>query len=325
MDDGRNQRQQALSLWINQTSDQPVRVQLLKAGTQPVFNGAEHRLTLPDNTDLKVLQEVAFYACKGERAKAKGQVVPGSFGGDITKPVHHDIRKFFAGKEYYTNHYRLELTKLVMKDDQLQEVLIPCDARGADPLPLPGWPEGIGQLKEGQQLAPANFYWKKNRWLPLPGLSARDQLIHLHCRENQPLVLARGRDSGQLLVKLADSATCGTFVATLDFIIEPDQQGLKELTPGEKIEARDGLCDPEIRQCLDKQVFSPEAAVHKACYELQTIRAKPDLCQQLLALAKWCREFDDSRDIPGQGLDLLINLIREKQGFAAIAVRYFRY
>ena len=314
MDDGRIQRQQALSLWINQERDAPVRVQLLPPGKRPVFKAPERALFLPDHPDLEVLKDWAHYVLAGGQPIRAGSVVSGAFGGNIIQPAHYNIKKFFAGNEYNTDRYRLEVKKLAMRDGQLQEVKVPCDEGGAEPLSHPGWQERHRTLEAGEQLGSGQFRLSKNQWLPLPGLSARDRLIHLRCRKDLPLTLARGRDTGQLLVKLAENATCDTADTTLDFIIMPDRHGLKKLIPGEMIQVCEGLCDPVIRQWLDDQVFSPKVAIHDAYYELQVIKAEPDPCQQLLALAKWCQEFGDSRDVPGQGLGLLTNLIREKQG-----------
>ena len=300
MDDGRVQRQQALSLWLNQKNNAPVKVELLPLGERPVFRASERALFLPDHLDPGVLKDRAQYALAGGQPISAGSVVPGDFGGNITGPVHYDIKQFFAGNAYDTNTTRLEIRKLAMGNGQLQEVRVPCDEGGEEALLLPGWPESGVALEQGQQLGSGQFRLSQSQWLALPGLSARDQLIHLRCRENLPLNLARGRDTGQLLVKLAANATVDTAI-TLDFIIMPDQPGLKELAPGESVQVCEGLCDPAIRQWLDDQVFDPKVALHEACHELQAIKVMPDPCQQLLALAKWCRSFDDSRMFRDRG------------------------
>ncbi len=315
MDDGRYKRQLELSLWINRQGNTPVTVQLLPVGERPAFNSSKNTLFLPDNSDPSELQTMAVYVLKAEHQTGSDPVVPGAFGGIITQPVHYNIKKFFAGKQFDTDHYRLQVKKLAMIRGQLQEVNVPCDEGAVEPLLLPHWPDRNITLSEGQQLGSGQFRLRKDKWLPLPGLSARDQLIHLRCRQNHfPLEVARGRETGQLLVKLAKEAPEDAHEATLDFIIKPDQAGLKPLEPSDAIQVCDGLCDPAIRQRLDDDVFSPKAGIHDTCYELQTIRDKPGKCQQLLALAQWCKRFGDTRDVPGSGLNLLVNLIREKQG-----------
>ena len=257
---------------------------------------------------------MAAYALEAEHQTSRDPVLAGGFGGNITQPVHFNIKKVFAGKQFDTDHYRLQLKNLAMIQGQLQEVDIPCHERGVEPLSLPGWPAGNIRLTEEQQLGSDRFSLCKDEWLPLPGLSARDQLVHLRCRENFPLALARGNETGQLLVKLAENAPGNSHEATLDFIITPDQAGLEPLKPGDDIQVCDDLCDSVIRERLDGDVFSPKSAIHSACYELQILRDKPDKCQQLLGLARWCKEFGDTRDVPGSGLNLLVNLIRKKQG-----------
>ena len=313
MDDGRAQRQQALSLLLNQESDAPVKVQLLPVGKRPFFNASERALFLPDHPSIEVLKHRALYTLAGGQSIRAGSVVPGSLGGIITKPAHFNVKKFFADDEYHTDNYRLSIKKLVMRNDQLQEVALPCDQGGVEELSAPDWPERK-TLEQGQQLGSGQFHLSQSQWLPLPGLSARDQLVSLRCQESLPLELARGKDTGQLLVKLAPNSPCKAADKTLDFIIMPDRPGLKKLAPDEKIQVYEGLCDPAIGQWLDDQIFDPKMAIHDACYELQTIKAKSDPCQKLLALAAWCRSFGASRNVPGQGLELLTNLIREKQG-----------
>ena len=323
MDDGRAQRQQALSLLLNQESDAPVKVQLLPVGKRPFFNASERALFLPDHPSIEVLKHRALYTLAGGQSIRAGSVVPGSLGGIITKPAHFNVKKFFADDEYHTDDYRLSIKKLVMRNDQLQEVALPCDQGGVEELSAPDWPERK-TLEQGQQLGSGQFHLSQSQWLPLPGLSARDQLISLRCRENLPLELARGKDTGQLLVKLAPNSPCKAADKTLDFIIMPDRSGLKKLAPDEKIQVYEGLCDLAIGQWLDDQIFDPKMAIHDACYELQAIKAKSNPCQQLLALATWCRSFGASRNIPGQGLELLTNLIREKQGVCRHRSRVFQ-
>nr|MDT0251879.1 transglutaminase domain-containing protein [Endozoicomonas sp.] len=208
--------------------------------------------------------------------------------------------------------YRLTVKQLVMGNGALQEVSIPCDQGDVELLTNPGWPEGGIRLPEGQQLGCHTVRLSKKYWTPLPGLSAMDELIHLRNRKQQPLVVARSKLTGQLLVKLADKAWNKPI--TLDFIIKPDQKGLTGLRASDQIQAQSGLCDEAIRQRLDDQVFSRKARFYPACQELQQIKKEASITQRLLKLAQWCREFNDTRDIPGQGLDLLINLIRKKQG-----------
>nr|MDT0253760.1 hypothetical protein [Endozoicomonas sp.] len=208
--------------------------------------------------------------------------------------------------------YRLTVKQLVMGNGALQEVSIPCDQGDVELLTNPGWPEGGIRLSVGQQLGCDIVRLSEKYWTPLPGLSAMDELIYLRNRKQQPLVVARGKVTGQLLVKLADKAPAQSI--TLDFIIKPDQEGLTGLRASDQIQAQSGLCDEAIRQRLNDQVFSRKARVYPACQELQQIKKEPSITQRLLKLAQWCRGFNDTRDIPGQGLDLLINLIREKQG-----------
>ena len=314
VDDGRIQRQQALSLWLNRQHDVPVTVQLLPADAQPAFHPSSSTLLLPDQSDPGELQKMAGYALEARHQTGSDPVVPGSFGGDITQPKHYITTQFFAGKQFDTGDYRLQVKTLTMMKGELQEINVSCNEGGVEPLSLPGWPDSKTTLSEGQQLGTGKFRLHKEEWLPLPGISARDQLIYLRCRNGFPLEVARGKKTGQLLVKLAETAPGDDLETTLNFIIKPDYAGLKPLVSGEAIQVCDGLCDPAICQQLDDDVFSKKSAIHTGCHELQTIKAISDPCQRLHALATWCKRFGDIRDVPGSGLKLLMNLIRERQG-----------
>ena len=314
MDDSRSEREQQLSLTLNQEQPEPLTVRLLTPDAEPEWNPGRRTLYMPDTADKAELLDMAHYILDFYSQTMTQPVFPGGFGGDITTFQHYEITKFFAGEQFDTDDYRLALRQLVIHNGQLQEFPLPCDQGGVEKIQALGWPKGEVELTEAQQLGSGTFSLKQNRWTPLPGLSARDQLVYLQCWPEQPLEIARGKETGQLLVRLASTASVPCAEVHLDFIVEPDQNNFIPLQTGEFIQTSDRLCDPLIRAWLKEELFSTKSRIHLACRELQSIKKIPDKAAQLNVLAQWCRTFEADDDVPGQGLNLLVNLIRQKQG-----------
>ncbi len=255
-------------------------------------------------------------------------MVRGHRGGDITTFVHFTIDKYFAGEQYDTDDYRLALRQLVIQDGTLQDVEIPCDQGGTESITCSRWPEGRLTLAENQSSGCGKFVLCKNRWTPLPGLSARDRLVYFDCSqcqgEESPLELGRGRETGQLLVRLDKASPVTDCVMQLAFVVEPDLACLEPVQEGEPVQLQTDLCPSAIRERLDRDVFSASARGYPACQELVRIRNTPDMALRLNRLANWCQSFSSDRDVPGQGLDLLVNLIRGKQGVCRHRSRVFQ-
>ena len=309
----------------------PCPSRLLAADGNPAWDASRRTLLLPDTTNEAELLDMAHCILDLYSQPVAESVFFGSLGGDITTPSYYDITRFFAGKWFDTDEYRLMLRQLVIHKDQLREEILPCDQGGVENIPFPGWPAQQITLTEAQQLGSGDFSLEKHNWTPLPGLSALDQLVYLQCRSKQPLEVARGKETGQLLVRLASNATVPFCQDHLDFIVEPDKTSLAPLQEGETIQIVDGLCDPLVQTRLDEELFSAKSRFYPACRELQNIQKIPDMALRLITLAQWCRTLASDHDVAGRGLDLIVNLIREKQGVCRhrsqvfqIVSQYFR-
>ena len=315
MDDGRGAREEQLSLTLNKEQPEPLSVRLLEADGNPAWDAGRRTLLLPDTTNEAGLLDMAHCILDLYSQPVAEPVFPGGLGGNIiTTSSHYYITRFFAGEWFNINEYRLILKQLVIRKDQLQEEILSCDQGGVENIPYPGWPVHRITLTGAQQLGSGDFFLKQDNWTPLPGLSALDQLVYLQCRSKQPLEVARGKETGQLLVRLASNATVPSCQDHLDFIVEPDQTSLAPLQEGETIQIVDGLCDPLVQTRLGEELFSTKSRFYPACRELQNIQKIPDMALRLISLAQWCRTLANDHDVAGQGLDLILNLIREKQG-----------
>ena len=314
MDDGRNERSERLSRRLNSEQPEPLTIRLLAPDANPAWDADRLTLHLPDISDEDELLSVARSILIFFQQPEAEPIVSGVLGGNITAHRHYEIRKFFAGNQFATDDYRLSLRQLVMRDGQLQEVPLSCNQGEVERIQSPEWPETGLKLTGLQQLGGGDFALEQSRWTLLPGLSAMDQLLHLRCNPPQPLEIARHKETGQLLVRLADKTSVQPVSVHLDFIIEPDLDYFAPLQDGEPIETVDGLLPPLVRARLDDELFSLKGKVHPAFRELQGIKDIPDKASQLNALAQWCKAFRADHDVPGEGLNLLFNLIREKQG-----------
>ncbi|MGI9276540.1 MAG: hypothetical protein ACR2PT_17050, partial [Endozoicomonas sp.] len=313
MANGRSEREERLSRQLNSGQPEPLTVRLLAPDADPAWEAGRLTLYLPDTSDEAQLLDMAHSILTFFQQPKAEPFVLGTLRGDITAYHHFEITKFFAGEQFGTDDYRLAVKGLEMRYGQLQEVTLNC-GQEVEIIPAPGWPEAKLTLTGMQQLGSGDFLLKKDSWTSLPGLSALDQLRYIQCKPQRPLLIARDKQTGQLLVRQADTARTQSAKIHLDFIIEPDKTCFAPLRESEPIETVDGLLDPQIRARLDEEVFSQKGRIHPAFRELQAIKKISDKASQLKALAEWCLTFSDSHDVPGENLSLLLNLIREKQG-----------
>ncbi len=322
MDDGRKQRQQALSLLINGQRKTAVVVKLLPEGERPAFNPSTNTLFLPDNSDQAELQATEYFAFENKNQTTAPQVTvikgfsePG-FSGDITSPRHYDVTKYFFGQGFDTTEYRLKLYDMRMVGNVLQRSIIPCDEGGVDILSVPHSWNDFTALSETEQLGTITLRLNDQHWQALPGLSANDQLQALQCQS--ALEIGRGKITGQLLVKLKSSSlSTQTQLVRVDFIIKPDQDAFRRLVKEDRVTVQSDLCHPALRSYLNEQVFSPEAQSNSNCRHLQEIKKITNKAEQLKKLGQWCRSLDSDRNVSGKGLELLVSIIKEKQGACA--------
>ena len=73
------------------------------------------------------------------------------------------------------------------------------------------------------------------------------------------------------------------------------------------------LCPATLRQALDDQVFvsSPSCPAYK---ELVAIQGITKFSRRIESYAQWCRSFESKQNVSGSGLQLLLDMMRDKQG-----------
>ena len=126
------------------------------------------------------------------------------------------------------------------------------------------------------------------------------------------LDLARCEQTGVLLIK-----SRGKYIAssvTIDFIIAPDQTYFTQLEQGESVLLQEGLSSQRFENLLDEYIFAPEVNTCEAYEELCDIDLIEDIPERLRALMDWLDTFSDTRNVTGQGEQLLLDMLREKQG-----------
>ncbi|WBA81268.1 transglutaminase-like domain-containing protein [Endozoicomonas sp. GU-1] len=189
----------------------------------------------------------------------------------------------------------------------------PIDWTNGTITPVPGWPDDIvWRTSLGTDELPGNIALPlNNQWQPLPALTPSDQLRALRCTPDTPIELARSELTGQLLIKSKASAPAPV---TVDFIIAPGQTYFSPLKPGECLTLQEGLCSQRLADLLAKQIFCSETSSCKAYEQLRGIDEVINVPQRLMALMDWLATFSDSKNVTGQDEQLLLNMLREKQG-----------
>ena len=233
--------------------------------------------------------------------------------GDIVSPVHYQITRYFPNYPYNPTHYRLSFLQTRLKEDgQLRDYYI--DRTNSTVTPLARWPDDISWRTDlrrdelpGQIILPLN-----NQWQSLPALSRSDQLRAIRCMPKTAIDLARCEQTGVLLIK--SRSQCLMSPVTIDFIIAPDQIYFTQLELGESVLLQAGLSSQRLEDLLQANIFAPEANTCEAYEQLYDIDQIDDIPERLRVLMAWLDTFSSTRNVTGQGEQLLLNMLREKQG-----------
>ncbi|WP_286198388.1 AAA family ATPase [Salinisphaera sp. G21_0] len=243
--------------------------------------------------------------------KTGHSVYPCEFG-DIVVPRHYMITRYYPEYPYDARQYRLWFLQTRLDEDgRLRNY--PIDWTNGTITSVPGWPvDLVWRIDLGPDELPSNIALTlNNQWQPLPALTPKDQLRALRCTPDTPIELARSELTGQLLIKSLASAASSV---TVDFIIAPEQAYFTQLKPGDLLTLQEGLCSQQLADLLAKQIFYPKTNTCKADAELRDIHRIRNIPQRLRALMGWLDTFSDSKNVTGQDEQLLLNMLREKQG-----------
>ncbi|WP_101748649.1 AAA family ATPase [Endozoicomonas acroporae] len=232
--------------------------------------------------------------------------------GDILVPRHYKVDRHFPKRPYDARQYRLFFRETRLDEDgRLRDY--PIDWTNGTLTSLPGWPDdNVWRTNLGADELPGKFTLiLNNQWQPLPSLTPRDQLRALRCTPKTPVELARSELTGQLLIK---SQASSASPVTVDFIIAPEQTYFTLLRPGEWLTLPEGVCSQRLADLLAEKIFAKKTNTCKAYEELRNIHGISDIPQRLGALMGWLNTFSDSKNVTGQDEQLLLNMLREKQG-----------
>ena len=233
--------------------------------------------------------------------------------GDIVDPVHYRITRYFPKYPYNATHYRLSFLETCLNEDgRLCDYNI--DWTNSTITPLAGWPDDIFWRTDlrSDELPGQITLTLNNQWQSLPALSRSDQLRAIRCTPQTAIDLARCEQTGRLLIK--SRGKYPTSLVTIDFIIAPDQLYFTQLEPGESVLLQEGLSSQRLKDLLKQYIFDPEADTCEAYEELYDIDQIDDIPERLRVLMAWLDTFSSTRNVTGQGEQLLLNMLREKQG-----------
>ncbi|USE36945.1 AAA family ATPase [Endozoicomonas sp. SCSIO W0465] len=217
------------------------------------------------------------------------------------------VTRYFP-REWDTDLYRLELhTVSVTADQQLASRQLSGQLINRnDLLSLLPW---RGSLQAGE--TPGRMALEPgNEWQSLPSLTPADRLSGVRTiPEQAQLELAKDNQTGQYVVRSPMAEP-----VTVDFIIHPDLTYFEPLTFDHSISTLPGRCPALIKVHLDKEVFSRKPTHSRYYRELHKIADIRNLPERLLALADWFRTFSYDRNYTEAGINLVMRLIKEKQG-----------
>uniref|UniRef100_UPI002148D593 transglutaminase-like domain-containing protein n=1 Tax=Endozoicomonas sp. SESOKO1 TaxID=2828742 RepID=UPI002148D593 len=230
--------------------------------------------------------------------------------GDIVAPHHYKVTRYFPKTPYDARQYRLSFLETRLDEDgRLRNY--PIDWTNGTITSVAGWPDIIWRTDLGENELPGNIALTlNNQWQPLPALTPSDQLRALRCTPDTPIELARSEQTGQLLIK----SKASSLPVTVDFIIAPGQTYFTQLKPGDQLTLPEGLCSQRLADLLEEHIFYPKTNTCIAYAELRDIHGISDVPQRLMALMDWLATFSDSNNVTGQDEQLLLNMLREKQG-----------
>ncbi len=275
----------------------------------------------PETTDQDIMTIVqAMQQGPAINRKSRSTVKPKKTGhsaypstfDDIVAPQHFKITRYFPETPYDARQYRLSFVETLLDEDgRLRDY--PIDWTNGTITPVPGWPDDtVWRTDLGTDELPGNIALTlNNQWQPLPALTPSDQLRALRCTPDTPIELARSELTGQLLIK---SKASSVSPVTVDFIIAPGRTYFTPLRPGESLTLQEGLCSQRLVEVLEEKIFYSETNSCKAYEELRDINGALDIPQRLRALMDWLDTFSDSKNVTGQDDQLLLNMLREKQG-----------
>ena len=219
----------------------------------------------------------------------------------------------FSSYFYPQRSYRNDLYQLNV-DQCWQLDLIGPEDKGMTMVPAPAWKTGLALEDLGTIEATCQFLLS-SQWLALPGLTPNDQLQGIECREGWGLEVARSHSTGQWLVRCPTPMEQGCESVTIDFKVIPDAAYNRLPDSGTAFELSQELISQNTREWLDNHIFKRPPGDGCASFdELCHIKQLGSPSEQVRALMKWCKSFSYTENLPGAGAELLLNMIRRKQG-----------
>ena len=273
------------------------------------FSNERTVIVVPETRPAQLIAELKTRVNRGtsllETAKNKGSQF---LFGNIA-PRNSPVTGLFPTDLFNPGEYRLELEQVQLDEDgELSTYPILWSMSPLTPLEVDDWRT---QIREDELPGRVELLLS-GQWHSLPGLTPEDQLRAIRVSPPLAVDLARSQKTGQLLVRRRHDGEPDWVV--VDFIIAPRMKYFNPLEERHKPETCEYLCTPQVQALLDENVFYPTGSCCRVFKELQTINRVSPLPHRLLELIRWLDTFDASRNITGKGGQLLLNMLREKQG-----------
>ena len=236
--------------------------------------------------------------------------------GTITKANNFDITYYFPEKPYPPKYYRLRFKQIELNDAQeLKERVV----EGRESLQILTNNQTSEQalnseLERGELPGKIRLILDK-QWQPLPSLTPNDELRKLQVMANGKIVrdieLAQSKSTGQFFIR---SLQASGIPVTVDFIIAPQQSYFTQLGKNEELQLDESLCNDGLKQCLEQKIFGENSDGCESYQELQRINNINNISKRLDSLMSWLDTFTDYKDLEGENEQLLLSMLKEKQG-----------
>ena len=292
----------AISQHINNNSSEPIVINLVK-NSRSWFDFQNKVLTLPicNNNSIADYIDAANFIIN-ETTKPK-----------LLPAVSHKIPTIYYSNYFDTDdnnfsarEYRLHVKHLIYRNDKIE--LYTDTFISTAVFKVPDFPDKQLLLNEYDQIGVFTVP-NSNKWTVLPGFTPNDILKYLAC--DYPVLITKCDNTGQLYIKIITDATVSNI--TIKFLITTDNSYFKKINSNDTVFNRE-VCDYQLKQWLDDNIFSYKNLLFNSCVELQRIQQITNKTSQINALVNWCKSFNATKHIEINTTEDLQKVIYNKIG-----------
>ena len=232
--------------------------------------------------------------------------------GDIEKIHKYNVVRYFPKEPFDDCYYRLDVQETRLNESgELGDYVIGSNCDNL--VPVTGWPDDIQwrtTVEEDEIYGKIELTLHEG-WQSLPSLTPMDKLRAIRVSPEVEVDVMRNKDTGQLLVR---SRVPLSKKVLISFVIAPEQAYFYPLVEDASVVVQNSLCSERLKQLLERKVFDSDDESCDSFNELKDINEVDSIPQRLNLLHDWLDTFSSDKNTTGQGEELFLNMLREKQG-----------